>query len=179
MSQKNRLSAPLMFAFRAAHEAKDAKRPALSIDRGLLPSRDSRRAGARIAITEALLRREVARDLEMLMNSIALESTDDLSEFDNVRASILNYGLPDIARWTIDEAGAGEIEGEIRRALERYEPRLDPGSIVVRRDATADGETLRLRFLVDAQLFCQPINIPVEFVADVDFDSGEIAVSRV
>jgi type VI secretion system protein ImpF len=178
MPQKNRLSPPLMFAFRAAHEAKDAKRPILSLDRGALASRDPRRAGPRIAITEALLRREVARDLEMLMNSIALESTDDLADFDDVRDSIINFGLPDIAHRTIDEVKLAEIESEIRRALARYEPRLDAGSIVVRRDQTSDGEALKLRFLVEAQLFCQPINIPVEFVADVDFDSGEISVSR-
>lgn len=173
MSQKNRLSPPLMFAFRAAHEAKDAKRAVVALDRAA-----ERRAGGRIAVTEALLRREVSRDLEALMNAIALESTDNLEDFEAVRASILNYGLPDIAHWTIDEAGTGEIEGEIRRALERYEPRLDPGSIVVRREASADDEMLKLRFLVDAQLICHPINVPVEFVADVDFDSGEISVSR-
>ncbi|MCI4678272.1 type VI secretion system baseplate subunit TssE [Rhodoblastus acidophilus] len=174
MSQKNnRLSPPLMFAFRAAHEAKDARRSVLALDRGA-----PRRGGGRVAVTEALLRREVSRDLELLMNSIALESTDNLEDFDQVRASILNYGLPDIAHRTIDEAKVGEIEGEIRRALELYEPRLDAGSIVVRRDDSVDGEMLRLRFLVDAQLVCQPINIPVEFVADVDFDSGEISVSR-
>jgi type VI secretion system protein ImpF len=112
------------------------------------------------------------------LNSIALESSDDLSDFDHVRDSILNFGLPDIAHRTIDEAGLAEVEGEIQRALQHYEPRLDPASIVVRRDDSADRDALKLRFLVEAQLFCQPINIPVEFVADVDFDSGEISVSR-
>ena len=137
------------------------------------------RSRSRTAITESVLRREVARDLEQLMNSIALESTEDLREFPAVSKSILNFGFPDLAHRSIDEADVVDVALEIKAALTRYEPRLLPASIRVRRDEEADKVGLKVRFVVNAQLFCNPIDVPVEFVADVEYDSGKIAISRV
>ncbi len=115
----------------------------------------------------------------MLMNSIALESTDDLTDFGEARAvdpqfRFAGYRPPDHRR------SQGLLKSRAKSAArsQRYEPRLDAGIDRRAPGRSSDGEALKLRFLVEAQLFCQPINIPVEFVADVDFDSGEISVSR-
>ena len=59
------------------------------------------------------VRRQVLRDLESLMNAVALESTQDLSSFPQVRRSVLNFGCPDISNRTIDEARLAEIREEI------------------------------------------------------------------
>ena len=138
----------------------------------------ARRSAARAAITEPVLRREVTRDLEQLMNSISLASVEDLQPFEAVQNSIVNYGCPDIAHRTIDEAGVYELEEEIRLALTHFEPRLIADSIKVSRDERADPVSLKLRFTVRADLICTPMNVPVEFTADVDFESGNIAVAR-
>ena len=70
-----------------------------------------------------------------------------------MRRSILNYGLPDIGARTIDEARVAMIAGEVRAALQIYEPRLDPRTITVTRDETVkDG--LRIRFGVCMQSSC-------------------------
>ena len=72
-NRKSRLSSPLMFIFRAAHEAKDAKK---KIDvRNEAGERiiASRRLRPRQVIDESLLRREVARDLTALLNTVAME----------------------------------------------------------------------------------------------------------
>ena len=45
-------------------------------------------------------------------------------------------------------------------------------------EAGADGAELKLRFMVRAELFCDPLNVPVEFVADVELDTGKISVNR-
>src|SRR5262249_22058210 len=95
-NRKDRLSPPLMDAFRGAHEARDAK---IKLDwRAGAGERviASRRVAVRTAITEPTLRREVARDLDSLMNTIAMESSEDLQRFEHVRKSVLNFGLPDI-----------------------------------------------------------------------------------
>ena len=76
--RKDRLSPPLMYAFRSAHEARDAKKKLDLRDESGERVIASRRTAARAAITEPTLRREVARDLDALMNTIALESTQDL-----------------------------------------------------------------------------------------------------
>jgi type VI secretion system protein ImpF len=177
-TRKDRQSAPLMLAFRAAHAARDAKTKVdLRNERGERVIA-GRRASGRAPISEAVLRKEVARDLESLMNTVAFESTEDISGFGNVRRSILNYGLPDIAHMTIDESRVDSLCAGIRAVLMTYEPRLDPRTIRATRDPSARVDELKLRFLVFADLRCEPLNVPVEFVADIDVESGGIHINR-
>jgi type VI secretion system protein ImpF len=167
-----------MLAFRAAHAARDGKSKVDLRNEHGERIIAGRRAGGRVPVSEAILRKEVARDLESLMNTVAFESSEDLSGFDNVRRSILNYGLPDIARMTLDETRVDSLAAELRSVLMTYEPRLDPRSIRTTRDQSARAEELKLRFLVTADLRCEPLNVPVEFVADVDVESGGIHINR-
>src|SRR5262245_57304624 len=62
-NRKDRLSPPLMYAFRGAHEARDAKTKLDLRDEAGERVIASRRMAVRTAITEPTLRREVARDL--------------------------------------------------------------------------------------------------------------------
>jgi type VI secretion system protein ImpF len=177
-NRKNRLSPPLMHAFRSAHAERDAQKKLDLRDEAGERLLAGRRLNGRVAITEMTLRREVARELESLMNTIAMESSEDIASFDAVRKSILNYGLPDVAHRTIDEIGVDDIRGEIKSALMRYEPRLLSDTLHVRRDASVDPENLKIRFLVNADLHCEPLNVPVEFIAEVEIESGQIVISR-
>jgi type VI secretion system protein ImpF len=95
-----------------------------------------------------------------------------------VRSSILNFGFPDLSRRTIDENSLTEISREIEIALGDFEPRLARNSIQARRDMATSAEELKLRFLVRADLRAQPVNVPVEFVAEVELDSGKIKIDR-
>jgi type VI secretion system protein ImpF len=177
VNSKTRLSPPLMHAFRAAHAARDARKPVeLRNEQG-----DRVIAGRRLrprqVITEPMLRQEVGRDLDNLLNSVALESTLDLTDAPHVRKSILNYGIPDIADRTIDEARVDHIPEEIREALINFEPRLAAASVRVTRDTSIDAVELKVRFIVRADLTCDPVHVPVEFVAEV-IDAGKIVVNR-
>ncbi len=167
-----------MLAFRAAHEARDARKKLNLRDQSGERVIAGRRSTGRYPISETLLRREVSHDLETLLNTIALESTLDMSGRDCVRTSILNYGFPDIANRSIDEVADEELSDALRAALTTYEPRLDRKSIRVRRDTSVGPEQLKLRFIVHTDLKCEPLNVPVEFVAEVDIDSGDIQVNR-
>ena len=166
-----------MYAFRSAHAERDAKKKLDLRDEAGERIIAGRRASARVAITEATLRREVARDLDSLMNTIALESSEDLEEFPAVRKSIINFGLPDIAHRSIDELAVDNINGELKSALMNFEPRLVPDSIQIARDTGVDPDELKIRFIVRAELFCDPLNVPVEFVADLELD-GQFAIRR-
>ena len=176
-NHKSRLSPPLSHVFRAAHEAKDAKR--------VLDQRNEagdrviagRRLRARQVITESMLRREVSRDLDALLNTIALDATVDMADAPHVRKSILNFGLPDIALRTIDETGIDEIPDEIRTAIVNYEPRIAAGSLRIVRDKQVDPVELKIRFLIRGELVCHPVHAPVEFVADI-VETGKIVVNR-
>jgi type VI secretion system protein ImpF len=166
-----------MYAFRGAHAARDAKKKLdlrdESGDRVIASRRSSRGA-----ITEPLLRREVAADLVALLNTISLESSFDIDGYENVRKSVLNYGFPDLVHRTIDEGSVESVKDEIRTVLMHFEPRLMPDSIHVTRDNTVDKAELKIRFVVNADLACEPLNVPVEFVADVELDSGKVLINR-
>ena len=109
---KNRLRPPLMFAFREAHRAKDARVQLDLRDAGGERVVAGRRAAPRTAITESKLRQEIAIDLETLVNTINFGSSTDLSRFENVRRSILNRGFPDIQNKSIDEHRVEAIKCE-------------------------------------------------------------------
>lgn len=177
LTRKTPLSPPLMHVFRAAHEAKDAKKKAdvhtASGERVV----SGTRIPVRQAITEPVLRREVARDLDALLNCIAIESTVDLTGMPYARKSILNYGLPDISHRTIDERTVNFIPGELKQAFATYEPRLVTGSVDIERDTSVDTAELKVRFLVRADLTCHPVQVPVEFVADV-IDTCKIVIKK-
>lgn len=175
-SRKNRLSPPFMYAFRSAHEKKDAKKPVDLRDEAGERIIAQRRVAPRTTITEPHLRREVAHDLEALVNAVALGSTEDLGEFEAVQRSVLNYGLPDIVHRSIEEASVEDISSEIVAALAAHEPRLVRGTVRVARDQNADRVELKVRFVVHGELMCHPVNVPVEFVADVETDSGAISL---
>ena len=96
-----------------------------------------------------------------------------------MRKSILNFGLPDIAHRTIDEISARRRWRTRSRPCWRTSSRAScADTIRVTRDISVDAAELKVRFMVRADLFCEPLNVPVEFVADVEIDSGKIVISR-
>ncbi len=177
VDKNDRLSPPLMHAFRAAHRERDAAVPVDIRDRGERVIA-SRRAAARAPISESELRKLVNSDLVALLNTTNFEAAEDLSSAPEVRSSVLNYGFPDLTHRSIDEAGVDSIAREIETALRAFEPRLAPGSIKARRDDAVTADTLRVRFLVSAELRVYPVNVPAEFVAEVEVDSGKIRIDR-
>ena len=167
-----------MHAFRNAHQARDAKKKLDLRDETGERVIAGRRPTGRAPITEAVLRREVAQDLEILMNTINLGSAVDLEKYDHVRRSILNFGFSDVAHRSIDEYSVNDLKGEIETALMNFEPRLIRDSIHARRDSTVDAAELKVRFLVQADLSCEPVDVQVEFTADVELDTGKIVINR-
>jgi type VI secretion system protein ImpF len=166
-----------MHVFRSAHEAKDARRTIDQRNEAGERIIAGRRLRARQVITETMLRREVSRDLDALLNTIALDATVDMEHAPHVRKSILNFGFPDIALRTIDENGVDNIPDELRTAIVNYEPRIAADSLRIARDRQVDPVELKIRFVIRAELVCHPLQVPVEFVADI-VESGKIVVNR-
>jgi type VI secretion system protein ImpF len=178
LPKRSKLSPPLMQAFRAAARAHDARRPLDLRDEAGERIVAGRRGAARVAITEPLLRREVAQDLELLMNTISLDSALDLSAFPEVARSILNFGLPDLTRHSVDDRMLEALARDIELAIHRFEPRLASNTIVVSREGLLEEGALKVRFVVRADLICDPARVPVEFIADVDIDTAKVQIGR-
>lgn len=174
---KDRLSPPLMYVFRAAHEANDARKTVDLRDDSGERIIASRRLRPRQVITEQMLRRDVARDLDALLNTVAMASTIEMSQFPYAIKSILNFGIPDLTHRSIDEAGVDDIPEELKTAILNFEPRLSAASLQIERDNSVDTAELKIRFVVKAELTCHPVHFPVEFVADL-IEPGKILVNR-
>jgi type VI secretion system protein ImpF len=174
---KTRLSPPLMFAFRDANRAKDAR---VAVGQSNAAGKEvlSARKSVRIGISEAQLRAELTRDLDMLMNTTNMGSTIDLSEQPEVQRSIINFGLPDIVNRTIDENRVETIVDEIQMAILAFEPRLIGSSLKVARDRNADPGVLAIRFNVTGEMSCDPVAVPVQFIADLEVGTSKLSIRK-
>lgn len=177
-TKNDRMAPPLMHAFREAFRHKDAKKELdLRDDTGERVIA-SRRVSARSWVNETALRRDLAEDLTRLLNTVNLASAEDLSEFSYVARSIVNYGLVDITAYSIEEAAVNDITHELRQSLADYEPRLIAASIEVARDTAHDDSGQKIRFAVNAEMHATPVDIAVEFIAELELDSGKMRISR-
>lgn len=138
--------------------------------------KSGRRLSRSYGVTEHTLLSEVRRDLRALLNTVNLNSTQDLSDFPEVQTSILNYGLPDLSVHVVDTIKIERLADDIRDALIRFEPRMDPRTLQVIRDDSVESDTFKVRFLIKAEIRCDPVRIGSEFIADVDPAFGRIKI---
>ncbi|MBI1219517.1 MAG: type VI secretion system baseplate subunit TssE [Rhodobacteraceae bacterium] len=172
------LQVPLMYAFRDAFHAHDAKRALderTADDERILSNRGSiRRRGA----NEEQLKANLDLDLTNLVNTVNLESAVDLDGLSWVRKSVLNFGLADMSHITSEAVASSDLVRNLRDALLRHEPRLIPGTVNVKLREAFNEVTQRISFQVGAEMACRPVDIPLEFVAEIDVGSGKVKLSK-
>ena len=78
------------------------------------------------------LRAVVKRDLAWLLNTCNLAATQDLSDFPEVRHSVLNYGLPDLTGTSLSSLDVAALERMVKQAIIDFEPRILRNSVRVR-----------------------------------------------
>ncbi|CEJ14871.1 type VI secretion system baseplate subunit TssE [Phreatobacter sp. AB_2022a] len=176
---KDRLSPPLMHAFRSAHAERSFAPRIGDAAAGDAPrqARPTRLSG-RPPITEGALRQEVARDLANLVNTVSLASAIDLDGFDAVRRSVLNFGLREVTAHFADQAADGRLARDVEEAIRHHEPRLLAGTLRIKQVVRVDEPSLNVRLEISADLSCEPVDVPVVFIADIDVDSRKINIAR-
>jgi len=124
------------------------------------------------------LRDIVQRDLSWLLNTTSHEGLMDSAAYPNVVRSVINYGLREVAGGVSGRERANEIRLMIRRAIERFEPRLKPGTLEVsiREDKTASGATLT--YDIRADMWAQPIPVELYLRSEVDIATGALTLER-
>ena len=167
-----------MHAFRESFRQRDAEKMIENVNAAGERVLSGRRSSPRSAVAEAALRLELAEDISQLLNTVNLASAQDLSEAPQVRRSILNYGVPDLASITSDSLGSQSIAAELKALLENFESRLVPGTLNVRSEAVGDDASGLVRFHVNAEMYSTPVDVAVEFVAEVETESGKVKVSK-
>ena len=118
----------------------------------------------------------VLRDLDWLLNSKRWFPDASLG-LPEASESILEYGVPDLSTYSWKNSrDATSIARVLEEAVRRFEPRLRPSTVKVTPLPTEGIADFRLRFRIEAVLHVEPINEPIAFDTDVDFDSSRIYV---
>ncbi len=125
------------------------------------------------------LRESVRRDLSWLLNNTHFGALEDLSAFPEVALSTLNYGVPDLAGKTSTTVDLKLLESKIRAAIVAFEPRLLPDTVQLK--ARIDPNEFShnaLSFVIEAELWAQPLPLRVFLKTNLDLETGEVSVSE-
>lgn len=139
-------------------------------------------------LTRRQLRDAVLRDLSWLFNAVCEEP--DITNRDNpertalwksvphAAESVINFGIVPLTGQTMSIHNFPRIEAQIRLAIIRFEPRLDPNTVEVRivNDLSTGLRPTSLRLTIKGQMWNQPVPLELLLSAEVDVDTGQAAV---
>ena len=166
-----------MHVFREAAGKKDATSDGATYKEGereISQRTIARRHGA----DQGSLKAHLNEDLANLMHTIRLDAALDISKHKYVGKSVLNFGMDDMANMSSNSENRGHLERRLRQALIDHEPRLIPESIEVSmRDQDKD-LSQKLAFNISADLAANPVDVPLEFVAEIDVGGGKVNLSK-
>ncbi|WLI75978.1 type VI secretion system baseplate subunit TssE [Kosakonia sp. H02] len=125
-------------------------------------------------VSHSALRRHVLRDLQWLFNTINNEAQQDLSGFDQVRRSVVNFGVSPLAGKRMSDIEWHDIQRKLTDAILHFEPRILPQGLQVR--CISDTQSLDLHNVlsieIKGRLWCVPYPLEFLFRTDVDLENG-------
>jgi type VI secretion system protein ImpF len=124
---------------------------------------------------EAALRSTVRRELSWLLNTTNLAAVQDLSPYPQVRTSVLNYGVPDLAGKTLTKRVVQGRAREIRDAIRTFEPRMDPRRLDVEPIAEVEKDNA-ITYIIRGDITAAVQAMPVEFKTDIEVDTASVTV---
>lgn len=124
---------------------------------------------------EAALRETVKRELNWILNTTNLGAVVDLSPFPQVKTSVLNYGVDDLAGKPMTERVRAQRARDIRDAICAFEPRMDPEQLDVSPVTTVERENA-VTFVIRGDVTAAVQAMPVEFKTDVELDTSTVIV---
>jgi len=119
------------------------------------------------------------RDLAWLLNTSNLAVTEDLSHDPQVQNSVLNYGVPELAGTTVSNMDIPLLERQIRQAILDFEPRILAKTLKVK--LSVDDKKMShktVSFLIEGQLWAQPLPINLYLSTDLDLETGTATVNE-
>ena len=137
------------------------------------PRKRPRRTGR--TMTE--IKQDVARSLMWLLNT-RIHVPAAWNRFEEARASVLTYGVPDFSTssWSSRE-DREELARAFQSAIRKFEPRLVSRTVDVEVHESDDIEHFSIRFEIRAWLQVDPLpSEEVVFDSDLDVLSGNIDV---
>lgn len=118
-------------------------------------------------------RDSIKRDLEWLLNS-RQPPLPELAAWPAARASVINYGLPDISSLGLTSASDQRaLRMAVETCLRNFEPRLMDVRVTLVGSDTADR---RLRFHIEGSMKLDPAPEEISFDTVLELSSGEYKV---
>ena len=125
------------------------------------------------------LRRCVMRDIAWLFNAGNLASVQDLDDHPLVAESVVNFGLPELAGVSANGLDRGVLERMVRQAIWNFEPRILRHTVKVRAFVSEDLMSRNaLAFIIEGELWGQPLPTRLYLRTEIDLDTGNVAVSE-
>ena len=122
---------------------------------------------------EAALRATVRRELNWILNTTNLGSVVDLEPYPQVKVSVLNYGVPDLAGKALTQRVVQNRAHEIRDAIRVFEPRMDPERLEVEPIATVE-RVNAITYVIRGDVTAAVQAMPVEFKTDIEVDTASV-----
>ena len=117
----------------------------------------------------------VLRDIRWLLSASRHTDDESLQEFANIRTSTLNYGIRSLCGRLADSVGGGRLEQDITQAIEAFEPRIDPASLVVElKEDTASKAKNELMIEIRGDLWARPMPEELLIKTKIDLETGEL-----
>jgi len=124
---------------------------------------------------EAGLRATVRRELAWLLNTTNLAASIDLDPYPEVKTSVLNFGVPDLAGKSVSRRLVLQRAKEIREAVRAFEPRFDGTTLSVEISDKIERENA-VTFVINGDIRSAVRAIPVKFRTDVEADTAAVTV---
>ena len=121
------------------------------------------------------LRKSVMRDLMWLLNTGSLEATDDLSQYPEIRRSVLNYGIPDLTGVKASSVDPAALERLLRQSITNFEPRISSKTLKIR--ILVDHDEISpntIVFEIEGELWAQPLPERLYFKTILDLELGNV-----
>ncbi len=123
------------------------------------------------------LRRNVLRDLAWLLNCTNLHSIQDLDGYPEVKKSVINFGLADIAGRTVSTVDAETVEYALLEAIRTFEPRILPDTLKLR--LLSEDERVNpnsVAFEIEGDLWSQPLPQRLYLQTELDIEIGDVHI---
>lgn len=129
-------------------------------------------------VSRAQMSQIIRRDLTFLLNATSLEDEIDRERYPAAACSTLNFGVPSLAGHYISGRTWTDSIRAIRRAIEEFEPRLEPGSLTVRlidKEGTEKRYNM-LRFEISGAIHMNPYPMAFTVQSSLDLETGTISI---
>jgi len=124
------------------------------------------------------LREGVIRDLVWLLNTGNLTETQDLSKYNQISNSVINFGTSRLTGFTKSNLNINQVETTIRQAIIDFEPRINADTIKVH--VIVDKEKMSVnavQFEIEGELWAHPIPLQLYMKTEIDLESGDISLT--